>query len=60
MDFRFDDIIVWTIKKIDGTVSRVLSKAVVPGDPLTYFNDEGVRRIFLGLTFWPKGIFWGL
>ena len=20
----------------------------------------GVRRIFLGLTFWPKGIFWGL
>ena len=32
----------------------------VPGAPLTYFNDGGVRRIFLGLTFWPKGIFLGL
>ena len=31
-----------------------------PGAPLTYFNDGGVRRIFLGLTFWPKGIFLGL
>ena len=31
-----------------------------PWAPLTYFNDGGVRRIFLGLTFWPKGIFWGL
>ena len=31
-----------------------------PGAPLTYFNDRGVRRIFLGLTFWPKGIFLGL
>ena len=30
-----------------------------PGAPLTYFNDEGVRRIFLGLTFWPKGNFFG-
>ena len=30
-----------------------------PGAPLTYFNDGGVRRIFLGLTFWPKGIFLG-
>ena len=28
-----------------------------PGAPLTYFNDGGVRRIFLRLTFWPKGIF---
>ena len=33
---------------------------VDPGAPLTYFNDGEVRRIFLGLTFWPKGIFWGL
>ena len=32
----------------------------LPGAPLTYFNDGGVRRIFWGLTFWPKGIFWGL
>ena len=35
-----------------------------PGAPLTYFNDGGgrggVRRIFLGLTFWPKRIFMGL
>ena len=31
-----------------------------PGAPLTYFNDGGVQRIFLGLTFWPKGIFLGL
>ena len=31
-----------------------------PGAPLTYFTDGGVRRIFLGLTFWPKGIFLGL
>ena len=31
-----------------------------PGTPLTYFNDGGgVQRIFLGLTFWPKGIFLG-
>ena len=30
------------------------------GAPLTYFNDGGVWRIFLGLTFWPKGIFLGL
>ena len=30
-----------------------------PGAPLTNFNDGGVRRIFLGLTFWPKGIFFG-
>ena len=30
-----------------------------PGAPLTYFNDGGVRRIFLGLTLWPKGIFLG-
>ena len=31
-----------------------------PGAPLTYFNDGGVRRIFWGLRFWPKGIFLGL
>ena len=31
-----------------------------PGATLTYFNDGGVQRIFLGLTFWPKGIFLGL
>ena len=33
---------------------------VIPGAPLTYFNDGEVRRIFWGLTFWPKGIFLGL
>ena len=33
---------------------------IPPGAPLTYFNDGGVRRIFWGLTFWPKGIFLGL
>ena len=30
-----------------------------PGAPLTYFNDGGVRVIFLGLKFWPKVIFFG-
>ena len=34
-------------------------KARSPGAPLTYFNDGGVRRIFLGLRFSPKGIFLG-
>ena len=29
----------------------------VPGDPLTYFNDGGIRVIFLGQKFWPKVIF---
>ena len=28
--------------------------------PLTYFTDRGGLRDFLGLIFWPKGIFWGL
>ena len=28
-----------------------------PGAPLTYFNDGGIRVIFLGLKFWPKVIF---
>ena len=32
---------------------------VNPGAALKYFNDGGVRRIFLGVTFWPKGIFLG-
>ena len=41
--------------KIDG-----LSLILIPGAPLTYFSDGEVRRIFLGLTFWPKGIFLGL
>ena len=31
-----------------------------PGAPLTYFNDGGVRVIFLGLKFWPKVIFFGV
>ena len=31
-----------------------------PGPPLTYFNDRGGPKDFLGLTFWPKGIFLGL
>ena len=30
----------------------------IPRAPLTHFNDRRVRRIILGLTFWPKGIFW--
>ena len=30
-----------------------------PGAPLTYFNDRGIRVIFLGLKFWPKVIFFG-
>ena len=30
-----------------------------PGAPLTYFNDGGIRVIFLGLKFWPKVIFLG-
>ena len=31
----------------------------IPGAPLTYFTDggEGGEEIFLGLKFWPKGIF---
>ena len=32
---------------------------VNPGAALKYFNDGGVQRIFLGVTFWPKGIFLG-
>ena len=35
------------------------TKFTTPGAQLTYFNDGGIRRIFLGLTFWPKGIFFG-
>ena len=32
-----------------------------PGAPLTYFNDgRGGPKDFLGLTFWPKGIFFGV
>ena len=44
----------------------VVDSDLRPGAPLTYFNDGGegggggVRRIFLGLTFWPKRIFLGL
>ena len=40
-----------------------LPPGIYPRGPLTYFNDGGgggVWRIFLGVTFWPKGIFWGL
>ena len=36
------------------------SKTQTPGVPLTYFTDGEVRRIFLGLKFWPKGISLGL
>ena len=35
-----------------------LSTEQCPGAPLTFFNDGGVRRIFLGLTFGQKGFFW--
>ena len=45
-----------TIPYISGT-SETIAR---PRAPLTYFIDGGVRRIFLGLTFWPKGIFLGL
>ena len=38
-------------------ISNCTADVDLPGAPLTYFNDGGVRRIFLGLTFWPKGIF---
>ena len=41
------------------THSDVNSRST-PRAPLTNFNDGGVLRIFLGLTFWPKGIFLGL
>ena len=46
----------------DTYIAGVMSceNGLSPGAPLTYFNDRGVRRIFLGLTFWPKGIIWGL
>ena len=37
----------------------IVSDNALPRAPLTYFNDGGVRRIFLGLTFWPTGIFLG-
>ena len=52
-----------TLSKTDtfGTGTKCPSqRGVCPGAPLTYFNDGGVRRIFWGLTFWPKGIFLGL
>ena len=44
----------------------VVDSDLRPGAPLTYFYDSGwgggggVRRIFLGLTFWPKRSFLGL
>ena len=34
--------------------------ACSPKGRTQYFNDGGVRVIFGGLKFWPKGIFWGL
>ena len=33
---------------------------VVRGPHSDILMMGGVRRIFLGLTFWQKGIFWGL
>ena len=40
--------------------SRIWALRVkTPGAALKYFNDGGVGRIFLGLTFWPKEIFLG-
>ena len=41
-------------------IFRFATRLATPGAPLTYFNDGGVRRIFLGLAFRPKGIFLGL
>ena len=43
-------------------VGRVLifyQSQIPQGPPLTYFNDGGVRVIFLSLKFWPKVIFFG-
>ena len=34
-------------------------RLLAPGAPLTYFNDGGVRRIFLGLTFFARRDFFG-
>ena len=45
---------------IDYNTDSIKDKVKIPGAPLTYFNDRGVRKIFLGLTFLPKGIFLGL
>ena len=39
--------------------AHLIANLRLPGAPLIYFNDGGVRRIFLGLTFWPTGIFLG-
>ena len=41
-------------------VAYVRLKEFTPGAPLTYFNNGGLRVIFLGLKFWPKVVFWGL
>ena len=58
---RIRNIIVdlLVIHHTDRLPSRQFYMSLGPGAPLTYFNDGGVRRIFLGLTFWPKGIFFG-
>ena len=34
-------------------------KTLTPGPHSDILMTEGVRSIFLGLKFWPKGMFWG-
>ena len=46
-------------RKVCGPTTWQLSSKN-PGAPLTYFTDRDVWGIFLGMKYWPKGIFWGL
>ena len=40
-------------------IFRDCHKICTPGAPLTYFYDERVRVIFLGLKFWQNVSFFG-
>ena len=53
----FDAKIISVLARENKAPILVLRFTAFPGAPLTYFNAGGVRRIFWGLTFWPKGIF---
>ena len=49
--------------KVADLCKSMVVNVCLPGAPLTYFNEGGGGvgpRDFLGLTFWPKGIFLGL
>ena len=54
---RFDE----KLGRLPGKPGELAGMLCIPGAPLTYFNDGGggSKGFFLGLTFWPKGIFWG-